>query len=224
MRAVPGRQAALLVLLLAVVGCREVGLEGGRSGLESLLCRLVSCDYLSLCEQTRDPFWCGLAGVPEAAQRGGSDSDGDNIPDLTDNCMVIPNPDQEDTDDDGAGDACDACPNEPTLSTPGQPDRELTCGDEVDNDCDGTTDFDDPDCLAPICFCGDLSGDRQVTLDDMPTFRACFQLTGPSEECSAAEFACSDLNGSGQVDLDDFATFATMFGTTPYTTVPSCIP
>jgi hypothetical protein len=35
------------------------------------------------------------------------DTDGDGIPDDTDNCRLQPNPDQTDTDGDGAGDACD---------------------------------------------------------------------------------------------------------------------
>lgn len=38
------------------------------------------------------------------------DSDDDGIPDSTDNCPTVPNPDQADTDGDGVGDACDACP------------------------------------------------------------------------------------------------------------------
>jgi len=35
------------------------------------------------------------------------DTDGDGVPDESDNCPLIPNPDQTDTDNDGQGDACD---------------------------------------------------------------------------------------------------------------------
>lgn len=68
-----------------------------------------------------------------------ADSDGDTIPDLTDNCVTVANPDQKDSDDNGRGDACedydrdgivnakDNCPNIPNL-------------DQIDTDADGIGD------------------------------------------------------------------------------------
>lgn len=41
------------------------------------------------------------------------DSDGDGVPDLTDTCIRLPNPDQADTDADGLGDPCDPSPLPP---------------------------------------------------------------------------------------------------------------
>lgn len=39
-----------------------------------------------------------------------ADTDGDGIPDSSDNCPTTANPDQADSDGDGIGDACDPCP------------------------------------------------------------------------------------------------------------------
>ncbi|XP_050711023.1 cartilage oligomeric matrix protein-like isoform X2 [Eriocheir sinensis] len=63
------------------------------------------------------------------------DADNDGIPNSPDNCPLVSNPDQSDTDPDGAdkqGDACDNCPTIPNL-------------DQEDNDKDGIGDACDPD-------------------------------------------------------------------------------
>jgi len=56
-----------------------------------------------------------LTGIDTTGQEGFAeesievlrDTDGDGIPDITDNCILVPNPDQRDTDGDGYGNACD---------------------------------------------------------------------------------------------------------------------
>ena len=46
-----------------------------------------------------------------------NDADGDQVCGDVDNCPQVANPDQTDTDGDGAGDACDVCPSDPSTST-----------------------------------------------------------------------------------------------------------
>lgn len=58
------------------------------------------------------------------------DQDGDGIPDVSDNCPTVYNPDQADTDLDGVGDVCDNCPNNPN------PNQEDTDGDGVGDICE----------------------------------------------------------------------------------------
>jgi hypothetical protein len=48
---------------------------------------------------------------------GSTDSDGDGIPNASDNCAGIANANQADTDSDGLGNVCDPCPSIPVSST-----------------------------------------------------------------------------------------------------------
>ncbi len=60
-----------------------------------------------------------------------ADTDGDGIPDGTDNCRFVHNPDQADRDGDGFGDACDACPDDADCPM---------SGDECEGDCKDVND------------------------------------------------------------------------------------
>jgi FtsP/CotA-like multicopper oxidase with cupredoxin domain/uncharacterized protein (DUF2141 family) len=81
-----------------------------------------------------------------------SDLDGDGILDSADNCVVVPNPGQEDVlDGDGVGDACDNC-------------QLLANADQRDTNADG---------FGNVCD-ADLNGDGVVNLDDFGIFRRAY--------------------------------------------------
>jgi hypothetical protein len=106
-----------------------------------------------------------------------TDSDGDDVLDLEDNCPDVPNPLQEDNDDgvgDGVGDACDACPNTPA-------------GVLVDETgCE----------IAEENWKGDMNGDGVVDISDViRVLRMALDLD--------ADQACADINGDGVVDISD---------------------
>ena len=97
------------------------------------------------------------------------DADADGVCDDLDNCLITPNPDQEDADLDGAGDACDLCPNDPDDDIDG----DTVCGDvdncpatanetQLDSDLDGAGDacdlcpFDPLDDVDVDGYCADV--------------------------------------------------------------------
>jgi Thrombospondin type 3 repeat len=81
------------------------------------------------------------------------DGDSDGVPDSSDNCPTVANPDQADTDGDGIGNACDTTPNGdddndgvdngsdncPSVANPSQTD---TDGDGIGDACDSTPNGD----------------------------------------------------------------------------------
>ena len=79
-------------------------------------------------------FRAGAITVDDAAhdatRDGLVDTDGDGVPDDTDNCPTVANPDQHDEDTDGIGDACDPCPQ---IAHEASTD---TDGDSVPDACD----------------------------------------------------------------------------------------
>jgi hypothetical protein len=143
------------------------------------------------------------------------DTDGDGVPDPSDNCPTTPNPEQFDFDFDGRGDACDNCPFQ---FNPGQEDSDGdgqgdACEDE---DGDGVPDaFDncrsvpnpdqrdsDGDGFGNLCD-ADVDNDGWVT-----TSWGSAERPGDVEQIALTARALEyvphhDLDGDGHVDRRD---------------------
>jgi hypothetical protein len=114
-----------------------------------------------------------------ASAGGGTDADGDGVPDSTDNCPDVYNPQQADRDGDGVGNACEDGSTPPTdTDGDGVPDSTDNCpdvynpnqrdddGDGVGNRCDdGST----PSGSAVLVGAGDISsgGNRDQETGDL---------------------------------------------------------
>ncbi len=81
----------------------------------------------------------GECPLPEHHSGSGKkkDTDEDGISDVNDNCKLVPNPNQDDTDKDRRGNACDICPYEGSKWDPAPQ------GCDKDRDHDGTLDKHD---------------------------------------------------------------------------------
>jgi hypothetical protein len=70
------------------------------------------------------------SGSAGSGSDGSDDGDGDGVPNGSDNCPTVANPDQHDEDGDGIGDVCDVCPQ---IADPLQTDTDR---DDVGDACD----------------------------------------------------------------------------------------
>ncbi len=98
------------------------------------------------------------------------DFDGDGIPDGTDNCPTVPNPDQADTDGDGIGDCCDS--DAPDQDGDGIANSCDNCpavynADQTDTDADGIGDACEN---TPTCCKGDMNNDGELNALDIQGF------------------------------------------------------
>ncbi len=154
----------------------------------------------------------GDGGATDMA--AGDDTDGDGVPDATDNCPETPNEDQTDTDGDGEGDACDAdgdgdgvddaVDNCPTTPNPIQADVDRDgAGDECDDDADG----DGLDLAAEMMkgtdpTLGDTDGDGLP--DGMDLCPLVPSRVGTDSDNDGAGDACDpDDDGDGVLDYMD---------------------
>ena len=157
--------------------------------------------------------------------------DGDGTGDNSDNCGDVHNPDQSDLDGDNIGDACDSdvdgdgynsttadppgldCDDTDPTINPGAiegPTGNATCTDNKDNDCDGTTDIDDPDC-GNYCLDEDNDGytaaTDSCTVPDGKIAGDCndSDLTvnpGATEVCNGVDNNCNGQIDEGFINTD----------------------
>jgi len=131
------------------------------------------------------------------------DSDQDEICNEEDNCVEVSNEDQADSDNDGIGNVCDDCPDDPFNDE----DQDGFCApddncptdsneDQADADNDGTGDVCDA--------CQDI--DQDLVCDD---FDNCLYIYNPNQEDSDVDGIgdtcdnCVDYSNSDQADWDD---------------------
>jgi len=117
-----------------------------------------------------------------------TDSDGDGIVDILDNCPAVSNPEQEDIDSDGIGDYCDICPDVYN------PDQEDSDSDGIGDSCDVCTDTD-----------GDGYGNpgfpyNTCDTDNCPIAENPDQLDADGDGTGDICDHCTDIDGDGYGD------------------------
>ena len=150
-------------------------------------------------------------GVGDACE---TETDGDGVPDDTDNCIWHPNTNQADKDGDKLGDVCDNCPydtNPAQTDTDGDGEGDA-CDKCTDSDGDGYADAGTPaSAKCPLDNCPDVANSGQEDKDKDGVGDACDtcpQLSNPKQEDADSDRVgdscdnCPFAKNSGQEDGD----------------------
>jgi hypothetical protein len=143
-----------------------------------------------------------------------ADDDGDGVPDASDNCNVLENPDQADLDGDDQGDACDADDDGDTVvdasdncARVANPDQADLDGDALGDACD---DGDGDDVTDAADNCVSVANPDQANLDGDAQGDACDAdddgdgATDASDNCpSIANATQANADGDAQGDACD---------------------
>jgi hypothetical protein len=174
--------------------------SGASWGLCNAYCEAMDCDSPEArasdqaCARVLDRFQAQSGGInPPCLPLDGTDTDGDSVPDDTDLCVFVSDPQQFDTDGDGTGDFCDNCPL-------------LENGDQADADRDGAGDSCDicPDAPNTNQLDWDRDGFGDVCdncPDDANPDQADLDLDGTGDACET-EQSCTQALGTCSVDAD----------------------
>lgn len=156
---------------------------------------------------------------PAAIQVLISDADGDGIPDSSDNCISVSNPNQADGDGDTVGDACDNCP---TTANIDQAETEIPAdgvGDACDICATGDDSVDTDGDTVPD-GCDVCPGDDRVDTDGdtVPNdCDNCIEVANTNQRDTDNDgygnMCDADLNNNNSVNLQDLGLFKSVYGT-----------